>query len=125
MITDFNKPSTIISFILFALLSLIGVVWMHFSQSQLLEEYPVIEVNDAVTGRVRDKEVSKSIVRVILVDSRKFTIPASENYNYSPSALNVFLKENDIIDKKAGTDTLLITRDAQVFLFRLRNYDAY
>lgn len=122
MLTSFNRPSPVTSIILFACLSTLGIVWMITSQNTLLKEYPRVELGYQIVGKVVSTEVSKSIVRIQLENRQKFTIPAARNYDYSPSDLNEFLKLGDHINKRQGSDTLLISRNGEQYFFRLGKF---
>jgi hypothetical protein len=95
---------------------------MVTSQNALLTEYPRIELDTQIAGKIISTDVSKSIVRIVLDKQQKFTVPPARNHHYSPSDLNKFLKKGDQIKKNHGSDTLIIYRDDERYFFRLGKF---
>ncbi|NOS90951.1 MAG: hypothetical protein HOP30_03450 [Cyclobacteriaceae bacterium] len=76
------------------------------------EQYTLITKETEVIGRVSSVERNHGYLRFKVNDSLKYTVRGSNmnNYEYSEPSFFFFLNDYDWIDKRKGTDTLLIEK---------------
>jgi hypothetical protein len=85
------------------------------------KQYTLITNETEVIGRVSDVKRDHGHLRFKVNDSLKYTVRGSNmnNYEYYEPSFFFFLSDHDWIDKRKGTDTLLIVKQ---FTARRKEY---
>jgi len=83
------------------------------------KEYPCINNEAALYGKVTKTKPYQSVAYVELEDGLKFRLISSRNYKYYPYSLNEFIQPGDSLLKRANSDTLVIDRGNRNFVFVL------
>ncbi len=99
----------------FILMVFIGVI-LH---NRKMHEYIDVREIDQLNGILIKIQAERSSAFCKLEDGRKIFIFDSDNLNYTPYALNKFLKVGDSIVKNRQSDTLYIYRDNYKYVFIL------
>ena len=87
------------------------------------KEYKELTIEDSVDSKIKQFEIVKGGVSLIkLENGSKIWIPYSKNYDYNPNEFIKVLEVNDSIVKKTGTDTMMLYKDCDYYVFRIGHY---
>jgi hypothetical protein len=103
--------------ILCVLIFMVVVTWMTISNEQTNRLYPRIVIDDGIRDKIAFIKIEKGNARVSFEGRIKRTIYFARNCQYEPSDLPFFIKSGDSLRKQAGSDTIRILRNDDVFLF--------
>ncbi|MCZ8355820.1 MAG: hypothetical protein O9340_13855, partial [Cyclobacteriaceae bacterium] len=91
-----NKPKEIKKHVkIFIVSSILGLVLL-FVHSFLNDRiYPEVGFDQQISGKILNVIPYQSIVKIELVDGRRFRFNSARNYQYDPYQMNEFLKKED------------------------------
>ena len=98
------------------ILAILITVIEHRNLLKLHKEYKAVQKTDEVDGIISDLYCSKG-VSFVTFDSSKFIFKSSANEQYEKVYLDRVLEVGDSINKKAGSDTIYVFKNGQVYYF--------
>ena len=112
-----NNISTItVPIIIFIILATIG----FFLREVRIKEYPRITTTTSLNNVIETiNYTSKNGAYIMLKDSTKVLMDWAYNYDYSPYDIIDFVQIGDSIVKQAGSDTIILHRCREEYLFIL------
>ena len=118
-----------LAIIFFACLLAFGIIFFILTTKDdkekyesIKQKYKLINTKDVVSAKITTIDCNKGASIISLTKGGEIIIPTSRNYDYEIFELCCFLNTNDSIQKKAGTDTMHVFREAQVFYFVLGEF---
>ena len=83
------------------------------------EKYPKPQFEKEIAGNISDLATYQSVIKIELDNGNKYMLVDSRNYAYDEYLLQRILKKGDHLVKRSNSDTLIITRNSESFLFVL------
>ena len=102
------------------ILAILITVIEHRNLLKLHKKYKAVQKTDEVDGIISDLYCSKG-VSFVTFDSSKFIFKSSANEQYKKVYLDRVLEVGDSINKKAGSDTIYVFKNGQVYYFKHGN----
>lgn len=91
-------------------------------QKMMGEKYPRCVFQDELSGIVYKAKPNRGAVYFDLANANRFSVLASDNFDYSPSSLDRFIETGDSIFKPKNSDTLYIYRNNDKYYFVLGEF---
>lgn len=116
----FRKKALIIIIIFIigiVLISFLSIKVLFIAQGNLFQEYPELKYSDSICGVLRHVEMNRAAILIELNNKRKVHTKPTNNYLYSPSYLEKFLRTGDSIFKNMNSDTLYVYRGYNKYYF--------
>lgn len=95
----------------------IGAVLITIYYYNETKDYASIRIDDSFVSRVISTKRLRADTRVQLESGELIVLPYADNYNYRIYRLSEFVKEGDILIKRSGSDTLIVKRYEDEYLF--------
>lgn len=99
--------------------TLIALILFAINSHHLETKYPLIEKKSHLKGKVISVGVSQSVAFVKFDKGYEFRLPYAMNNTYDPFYLNEFIQVGDSLFKEQDSDTLIVTRGGDTYVFVL------
>ncbi|MBX2967305.1 MAG: hypothetical protein KF845_14260 [Cyclobacteriaceae bacterium] len=114
-LTDEKQIITLLKFL--AISFVVGVVLITIYYHNQTKGYAYVQKGDSFAGKVTATKRLRGDTRVHLESGEMLVLPYADNYNYQRYRLSEFVKEGDLLLKKKGSDTLVIKRYENEYIF--------
>jgi|GEM_PF-5443387 len=86
-------------------------------QYNLTKDYRVVRLGDDFVSKIVSTERLRGDTKVQLESGEKFILPPADNNTYQQYALSQFVRQGDLLIKRGGSDTLIVKRYEDEFIF--------
>jgi hypothetical protein len=119
-----KRKNVLLFVLIIALMSGVIVIFMIpvKYQKTMGEKYPLCDFQDELSGIVYKAKPNRGAVYFDLANANRFSVSASDNFDYSPSSLDKFIETGDSIFKPKNSDTLYIYRNNDKYYFVLGEF---
>lgn len=115
---DLFHLKVVVGTVLAALLAA-ALVLGTIQSNELIAKYPIVTIKDQIEGKVTSIDRERGCIRIDMENGTHWQIYLMYDMQGSSRTIESFLREGDIIDKRAYSDTLRVNRFGETFYFEL------
>ncbi len=108
-------PTVLLGFVL--MLYFVNNNWKDF-----LSNYKEATSDCSIVGKVKDIKIKRGVGYVMLEDGNGYSFYEARNFSYKPSSFSDFVAKGDSLLKRNNSDTIIVRRQANNYVFVLNQY---